>query len=130
MERLTKRIGGGVEFPPALAGVVMVPDNKTMQDVLARLAAYEDTGLTPEGVREIVTSIPAAAAKEYGTTPDRLRELVQADKEGRVVPRGHREVTGNILWRCSACGSLQVAGGRYCPGCGAKMDGGDGDAAD
>lgn len=41
----------------------------------------------------------------------------------------------NVPWMCSHCGKTtahkyKVIYGKYCPNCGAKMDGGDGDAAD
>ena len=45
MERLTKRIDGGLVFPNELIGVMMTPSNDAMYQILTRLAAYEDTGL-------------------------------------------------------------------------------------
>lgn len=107
------------QFPGADVG----PDSRAMQDVLARLADYEDTGLTPDGVRAVMESIPAAAAKEYGAEPDLLRDLVKADKEGRVVAKGRPVITGGFYDACSVCGYLLPIQARYCPHCGAKMDG-------
>lgn len=53
MERLIKRIGDGIVFPTELVGVTLAPDNETMNTLLHRLAAYEDTGLEPEEVEEL-----------------------------------------------------------------------------
>ena len=54
--------------------------------VYCRLAAYEDTGLTPDEI--VGAASPDAliklAAQALETTPERLRELAAADKEGRV----------------------------------------------
>ena len=50
--------------------------------------AYEDTGLTPEGVEALTLSMMGKAVaeiKEFDGLPiDRLKELAEADKEGRV----------------------------------------------
>lgn len=52
---------------------------------------------------------------------------------GHFVHDGPRFAGGVDWWRCSACGGL-VSGAEtqfaYCPNCGAKMDGGDNNAAD
>lgn len=52
-----------------------------------RLAAYEDTGLGPEEIKQVFTEEAALklAGQFLGITPDRLRELAQADREGRCV---------------------------------------------
>ena len=53
------------------------------------------------------------------------------------VVRGRWEHLGGDEWCCSACGVVITTEGswekptkKYCEDCGAKMDGGDGDAAD
>ena len=55
----------------------------------SRLAAYEDTGLTPESVEALKLSMIGKAISEItefdGLPIDRLRELADADKEGRLV---------------------------------------------
>ena len=63
----------------------------TFQEVVARLAAYEDTGLEPEdidallkrahGLAGLLVSISCGCAVSYA----RLRELAQAEKDGRLV---------------------------------------------
>lgn len=53
---------------------------------------------------------------------------VQPVVHGRWIPF-HSEAAGNIQY-CSACGIGFDAKTAYCPHCGAKMDGGDNNAAD
>ena len=57
MNRLTKRIDGSLVFPNELIGVMMTPSNDTMCRILTRLAAYEDTGLTPEEIEEFAEDV-------------------------------------------------------------------------
>lgn len=58
-------------------------------DFVDWLAAYEDTGLSPESVEALKLSMMGKAVSEItefnGIPIDRLRELAEADKEGRVV---------------------------------------------
>ena len=60
-------------------------------DFVDRLAAYEDTGLTPEEVLpkdkadEIALKLMRLADLESLCSYDHLRELAEADKEGRLV---------------------------------------------
>ena len=55
--------------------------------LIERLAAYEDTGLTPEEIKAPFTedAMINLAAQAMGVEPSRLRELAEADKDGRVV---------------------------------------------
>lgn len=55
--------------------------------VCERLAAYEDTGLTPEEIKAPFTedTMINLAAQALGVEPSRLRELAEADKDGRVI---------------------------------------------
>ena len=55
--------------------------------VCERLAAYEDTGLTPEELKAPFTedAMINLAAQALGVEPSRLRELAEADKAGRCV---------------------------------------------
>ena len=57
MERLTKRIDGGLVFPNELIGVMMTPSNDTMCQILTRLAAYEDSGLEPEEIKGFAEAV-------------------------------------------------------------------------
>lgn len=53
-------------------------------DFVDRLAAYEDTGLTPEEVIELKTLLQGCESKKSPEW-ERLCELAEADKEGRVA---------------------------------------------
>ena len=55
-----------------------------------RLAAYEDTRLTPEEVNDVMAKAKLASA--FGVAAERLRELAEADKTGRLVvlPKGEK----------------------------------------
>ena len=59
----------------------------SQKQVLERLKAYEDTGLTPEEIKAPFTedAMINLAAQALGVEPSRLRELAVADKDGRVT---------------------------------------------
>lgn len=70
---------------------------------------------------------------EYAYAAEQLLDEIPADDvapvvHGRWVPF-HSEAAGDIQY-CSACEIGFDAKTDYCPHCGAKMDGGDNDAAD
>ena len=77
MERCTIRLKTGEARCSQLDGNVVVE----------RLAAYEDTGLTPEEIKAQFTenTMINLAAQALGVEPSRLRELAEADKDGRCV---------------------------------------------
>ena len=54
-----------------------------LNDIFDRLAAYEDTGLTPEDCAR-ATEIDDILLDEYYPS-GRMRKLIKADKDGRVV---------------------------------------------
>ena len=66
--------------------------------VCERLAAYEDTGLTPEEIKAPFTedTMINLAAQALGVEPSRLRELAEADKAGRCVVTPCKQ--GDELW--------------------------------
>lgn len=70
----------------------------SQKQVLERLKAYEDTGLTPEEIKAPFTedAMISMAAQALGVEPSRLRELAVADKDGRVVVLPCK--VGDILW--------------------------------
>lgn len=63
-----------------------------------RLAAYEDTGLTPEEIErsklEIEAGCVKAIARTYGIDINRLRKLAEADKDGRYIVMRDAEQEG------------------------------------
>ena len=71
-----------------------------------RLAAYEDTGLEPEGVEAMKNAMMGKSIAEItefeGIPIERLRKLAQADREGRcvVLPCGPRQV----VWAANSFG--------------------------
>lgn len=50
-------------------------------------------------------------------------------RHGRLLYEGMIENTWRVF-TCSVCGCGCIDGGKYCPNCGAKMDGGADDAVD
>lgn len=78
-------------------------DCPSFDRLVERLAAYEDTGLTPEEVSALVKdwSDLCTTIGECGGI-DRLRELDEADKNGRVVVRPCK--IGDVLYRASPSG--------------------------
>ena len=81
MERLTEYevVGGHVHAIPTA----------NIDTALMRLAAYEDTGMTPEEVNDAVVAAKlmekSKLVSAFGVADERLRELAEADKEGRLV---------------------------------------------
>lgn len=76
MDRLTKRVPGGHAWYNHQPGKTVSND-----DLLARLAAYEDTGLGPEDMAAV--RLLAASADHDKSV--RLLELSKADEDGRLV---------------------------------------------
>lgn len=64
-------------------GSVSQPTDLKWAEALDCLAAYEDTGLTPEDCAR-ATEIDDILLDEYYPI-GRMRELIKADKEGRVI---------------------------------------------
>ena len=95
LERLTSRnedcvsVNGHGLYHLTMTEVVQMAD---------RLAAYEDTGLTPEEIKAPFTedTMINLAAQALGVEPSRLRKLAEADKDGRVVVLPCRQ--GDELW--------------------------------
>ena len=96
MERLTKRENGHARYPrcfeePCGGMGCLIEDCEFRVEICERLAAYEDTGLTPEDVLpkekadEIALKLMRLADLESLCGYTRLRELAEADKDGRVV---------------------------------------------
>lgn len=96
MERLTKRENGHAHYPrcfeePCGGMGCRTEDCEFKVEICERLAAYEDTGLTPEEVLpkdkadEIALKLMRLADLESFCNYARLRELAKANKDGRVV---------------------------------------------
>ena len=92
MERLTKWENGHAYYTrcfekPCYGGGCKLEDCPFETVVCEHLAAYEDTGLTPEEIKAPLTedAMINLAAQALGVEPSRLRELAVADKDGRCV---------------------------------------------
>ena len=95
MERLTEWNGGQTRhaYYPRCFKAPCYGDGCKINDCLFetagcdRLAAYEDTGLTPEEIKAPFTedAMINLAAQALGVEPSRLRKIAKADKDGRVV---------------------------------------------
>ena len=96
MERLTRRINGvvvyvGAKNPYSTGQIPCEVEPAGVREMMDRLAAYEETGLTPEEVLpkkmadEIAMKLLRLADLESFAPYERLRELAEADKDGRLV---------------------------------------------
>lgn len=109
MERLTKYLASGAADYNYPAGCYSgndcndrVAKSAYRQTCVERLAAYEETGLTPEESKRM-SNILMDVGIDYNCSweyvknwllDDRLRELDEADKDGRVVVLPCKVVSG------------------------------------
>lgn len=112
MEQLTEWNGGQTRhayYPrcfkePCYGSGCKIKDCPFEIEVCERLAAYEDTGLTPERCAEFARAdaegryIVMRDAEQEGVA--RLRELAEADKDGRVIVQPCK--VGDKLYRVFA----------------------------
>ena len=102
MERLTEKHYLGTDHYMRCSGNCNVDmdciDCPSFDRLVERLAAYEDTGLTPEEVSALIKdwSDLCTIIGECGGI-DRLRKLAEADKGGRVVVLPVKPVLTPIL---------------------------------
>ena len=115
MERLTKRINDVVtyigtenEYDTGMIAAETASSVAAVREILLRLAAYEDTGLTPEEITCIQKC--ANEDKELTKCPecldDRLRELAEADKAGRLAVLPCK--VGDTVWRIVRDGNPHI----------------------
>lgn len=89
MDRLTYRIDKGIWLVNGLSVAACVMH----QDILSRLAAYEDTGLTPEEITKSLEDCADTVAENQWAIRlleelediDHIKELLQAEQDGRLV---------------------------------------------
>lgn len=70
---------------PTLNGVSKDMLRQIIRQLYSELAAYEDTGLTPEEIDMDHEAAEQLRQLCRGCNLDRLEELAEADKEGRLV---------------------------------------------
>ena len=79
MERLTdyEIVGGHVHAVPT----------GDVDEAIMRLAAYEDSGLTPAEVKSLWAewNVMMSVLNSIGGGYSRLRELAEADRDGRII---------------------------------------------
>lgn len=107
MERLTEWNGGKTRhayYPrcfkyPCYGNGCKIKDCPLETAVCERLEAYEDTGLTPEEIKDPFTedTMINLAAQAMGVEPSRIREIAEADKDGRCVVLPCK--VGDTVWR-------------------------------
>ena len=105
MERLTRRINGvvvyvGAKNPYSTGQIPCEVEPAGVREMMDRLAAYEDTGWTPEMLRKLGENAGhlwdfTQAAENM--TVGRLKELAEADKDGRVIVQPCK--VGDTVWR-------------------------------
>ena len=76
MERLTYKAESNCGFVWA----IKTPKH-SMQEAIARLATYEDTGLDPEEIERLKEYMKPFTIKDM----DRFREIMDAEKDGRLL---------------------------------------------
>lgn len=126
MERLTEKHYLGTDHYMKCSGNCNVDmdciDCPSFDCLVERLAAYEDTGMTPEVFQSYVVFLQDLIGKQKASEAlDRFRWLAEADKDGRVVvlpftsgrtllceenidsPRLMKDVEPAIRY-CSSCG--------------------------
>lgn len=81
-ERYTRRSGDMVLLADALDGKYTVEE--LIDVLLQQLAAYEDSGLTPEGVKDLQFRARAAEL-QAGASLHHVIDLVQAERAGRLL---------------------------------------------
>lgn len=81
-ERYTKRSGDMVLLADVVDGMYSL--SNLVDVLLQRLADYEDTGLTPEGVKDL-QFWARAAELQAGASMHHVIDLVQAEKAGRLL---------------------------------------------
>lgn len=105
---------------------VSQPTNLNWENVLYRLAAYEDSGLEPEEIADFMKRWEQAVEiggmlKKHGI--DHIRDIIQAEQEGRLVLLD--EPMRPLVWGgkehdtilCPRCLCDLMGGFEYAPSC-------------
>lgn len=89
MKRLTERHDHGIKMVAGYDFSIDPDDYDLVQEILARLAAYEDTGLEPEEVKDMAenaeTRLLTWCESRYGFPVGTVMALLEAKQQGRLV---------------------------------------------
>lgn len=89
-------------------------ENCAVQECFTRLGEYEDTGLTPEQIREI--------DRLYTEKCREVAELRQRDTPVKVKPIEAYMPGGYRIGRCSKCGNSVKDYMKFCFDCGSQLE--------
>lgn len=89
MERLTYRYEDGMPWV-SMANVAASGEFECIGPAIDRLAAYEDTGLEPQEIKELCTDDVAEVAKMFRKMIEsgeinHMQDLLQAEQDGQLV---------------------------------------------
>ena len=89
MERLTERHDHGIKMAAGYDFGIDPDDYDLVQKILAKLAAYEDTGLEPEEVKDMAenaeTRLLTWCESRYGFPVGTVMDLLEAKQQGRLA---------------------------------------------
>lgn len=135
MERLTQwfgssRLGREAGMAPKYDGVYT--EEELINVLLSNLAAYEDTGLDPDGIQALKVTLGRREGElltDFDGIPlARMLEIAKAEKEGRlfIIPFYQWIPVEGGLYKCGKCHTERKADparDHYCPNCGFSMHG-------
>ena len=121
MERLTIRRDHGVTMAEGFDFHIEVEEYDLVQEILDRLAAYEDTGLEPEQVKDMAenaeTRLLTWFEATYGYSVGELMDLLEAKQERRLAVLSTPMIP-------LVQGEDSMDTDVYCPRCGESVSGG------
>lgn len=125
MERLTEKHYLGTDHYMKCSGNCNVDmdciDCPSFERLVERLAAYEDSGLTPDEFHAYWVFLEDLIGEQkFGEALENFRQLVKADKDGRLVvlPCKAGDVMYKLFREYTECTSYQVRKDNYyCEGC-------------
>lgn len=87
MDRITERTDHEITVREELDICVDTPeDYDNLQHILSVLAAYEDLGITPEQLQEILTNnLDPIEMCKVSIALDKLKEYQEAERQGRLL---------------------------------------------
>ena len=83
-------------------------------------------------IKSLLNDSPEQVSYSREDAADCIRYMDAADvapvRHGRWIWNEEGEIDWEQLYRCSNCGNKEYWESNFCPNCGAKMDGGDGNS--